>query len=135
AFLYGDGGHLLQQRLADSQPAKLRMNEQILEINPRAAQPGGVVEEVEGKTRRLAVSIGYKAEIEGVSAKAVSKQVRFGGNDGLRCALIHCECANEPQNQRNICRGCGTNRGCHKAILGCDTGHTQPPARRTTMER
>jgi hypothetical protein len=58
-LLDGDGRYLLEQRLADSQAAKFRLNEEILEVEPRAAEPCGVVEEVEREAGRLAVVLCY----------------------------------------------------------------------------
>ena len=52
ALFDGNGGDPLQQRLADAEAAKFRLNEQVFEVEARAAQPGGVVEEVEGKPSR-----------------------------------------------------------------------------------
>ena len=51
-FLDGDGGHPLEQRLANAEAAKLRLDEQVFEVESGPAHPGGVVEEVEGEARR-----------------------------------------------------------------------------------
>ncbi len=52
ALFDGDGGNLLEQRLADAQAAELGLNEEVFEVEARAAHPGGVVEEVEGEAGR-----------------------------------------------------------------------------------
>ncbi len=65
----GDGRDPLQQSLADAQAAKFGLNEQVFEVESRAPEPGGVVEEVEGKAGGMAVRLGYQAEIEWVGPK------------------------------------------------------------------
>ena len=102
-LLDGDCGYLLEQRLADAEAAELRMDEQILEIDSRPAQPGGVVEEIEGKAGGLAVVVGDQAGIEGVGAKAIAQQAFLGGGNRIRFPLEGGQGANKGS------RICGTS--------------------------
>jgi hypothetical protein len=109
------------------------MDEQVLEVESRSPHPGGVVEEVESKARRLAALVGDQAGIDGVGPKSVTQQAILRRSYGVRRPLVYCQSANEGQDLRNIRLGRGPNRGCHVFILECDTDHTKLPTGRTTM--
>ena len=88
ASFFGNGRHLQEQSLADPQAAQLRFDEEILQIDSRFSGPGRVVEKIEGKSRRAAVVLGYQAEKKWVIAESILFKVRFGGDGGLRRALV-----------------------------------------------
>ena len=126
ALFHGDGRHPFEQQFADSQAAKLRLDEDVLQVDPRPTQPGGVIEKIEGKTGRAAVVLGYQTEIKGIGSESVPLQAGFGRQNCFGLTLVGGQRANEGQNLRHVRRGCGTNRGYHAIILECDTGHTRP---------
>ena len=116
----GDCRHTLQERLADSQAAQLRLNKKIFEVQSRPSSPGGVIEKVEGKTGWLAVVFGHQALKIRIWAKTVTLEVGLGGSHGVRLPLVGRQGANQRQNLRYIRFGCGANHSCHAFIVGCD---------------
>src|SRR5208337_3999774 len=97
-------------------PTEFGMNEQVFEVKSRPAHPGGVVEEIEGETRRLTVDLGYQAEIEWVGAESITHQIRFCRSNRVWLTFVRGKSANERKNLRNVLRSCRPNR-CRHAFI------------------
>lgn len=108
--LHRDARHGLEQGKAKPLAAGVRRHVQIFEVEPGAAFPGAEVMEVDGKAvrdivdeadetfgdRSVDVTAGNRAAEKGLMDQG------FGGDDGLRFALILGELANEAENEGNI---------------------------------
>ena len=115
-------------------PPKLRQHKQIFEINAGPPHPRRVIEKIEGETGGPAVVLGNQALVEGIGAESIAQQALLGRRHRVRRPLKGRQCANKFENLRGIRRGCSPNHGLHIPILVCDTRHTRPRARRTTMQ-
>src|SRR4051794_32197627 len=133
ALLDGNGRHTLQQRLADAPSPEFRMNEEVLEIKPRAAEPGGIVEEVKCKTRGRAVLFRNQAGIVGVIAETVAEQVLLGRYHRAGVAFVSRKGVNEGQDGAHVCASRGADRGCHNMIVECDLRHNRRCAWNVTI--
>ena len=116
ALFHRNRRHPFQQRFADPQPAHLRLNKDVLQVDSRP-HPGRVVVEKQRIARRAAVVLGDQAGIKGMVAKSLPLQARFGRRHGFRRALIGSQRANEVQNPRHIRARCRANRRCHGFML------------------
>lgn len=109
AFGNGDLGKVLQQGAADSLPSVGGSHEDIFQAEAVMAAPGTVAGEEEGEAGRSLIQLSDHAAKAWDRAEAVAQQVGFGGEDGVRFALIQGELANEAQDRVDVLGGGGTD--------------------------
>ena len=102
AFVDRDPGQVFEQGSADSLPSMGWSDVEVFEAQPVVAAPGAVAGEEQGKAGRDAVKVGDHATEAWDRAEAVAEEVGFGGEHGVRFALVEGEFADEAEDGRNV---------------------------------
>ena len=105
AFIDGDPGKVLQQRPANSLPSVGGGDVDVFEAQPVVTAPGAVAGEEKGETRRSLIQLGDDAAKAWRGVKAIAQEVGFGGEDGIRFALVQGKLADEAQDDGNVLGG------------------------------
>ena len=109
---------MAQQCLARALAALRGVDVEVFQIQPETPQPGGKVEEVQGKAQGLAILLADNTVDPRVFAEQQRFQLWHGGLHFIQRPLVECQVANELQDKRAIVRTRLANReGAHQVLL------------------
>lgn len=109
AAFEGDGGEAAEEGFGDAFATELGADEEVFEMDASVAAPGGIEGEVEGEGGGLVVPLGDEAGEDFLRAETVAEEVGFGGDDGVRLALVGGEVADEGEDLGDVGGGGGAD--------------------------
>src|SRR5882724_12686384 len=101
---HGDPRQLDEQALSDALASEPGADEEVLQVHPPAAQPGGVGVEIEGEAGRRELPLRHQAEVPGRGAEPVRQEVLLGGHHRMWLLLVLRELANELEDLGHVSR-------------------------------
>ena len=109
ALLNGNLRESYKKRFADS-PASQRWRDiEVFQPDAMVATPGGVAREIKSEASGRAVMLSDKSPETRRRPEAVAQEVCFGGDNGIRFALIEGQLVNEAEDRGNVSRRGGTD--------------------------